>query len=420
MSFFADIEMGFWVLIAIIWGAVKLVGFFSNDEPLASGKRKITRQHQTGNRVVVEYFNASGGHRSVYVNADTATRHGDRVRVNRSDGSGRMELVFDRIKNPEVLGLAASPAPAKAKQISREKSEFCAVCGEREVRMWEGQMRCWHCGQVVRDEPVPPSPVAKPSGKSGMLLYWDKTKLHDCQVQVEAYWTQSQQVQCIRTDTGKSLVLDADQIINPDALTILNTEFLPEPATVVAPDEDEEEPPILEPKALKLGDPSGRELIYTQKGGDLAVIYFDPATVEQVGKFVNLSPMGIDERYAITLQKIINPNVLDEESEPLPPVLSEPEPLPPVLSEPEPSVDPVVPKPKGYLVTIRRSPLDSYDAVNILRKHRPELNAFEAIEFLDQKDSPVFVGEDEEAALRIGGELESAGCTGDLKFRDAA
>jgi hypothetical protein len=295
MTFLADIEFGFWVLIAIVWGVVKLVKLFSDEN---GGSTKVTpswKSRQRGDRVKLTYINASGAHRTAYVDSASATRTGNIVKVNLWNSSGKMELVFDIIKNPEAIGMGTTPAP----------------------------------------EPLPP-------------------------------------------------VL-----------------------------EEEDEPPILEPKALELGEASGRKLIYTQRGGKLAVIFFDPATVEHVGNLVNLSPMGIDERYAIALGKIVNPEALEEESKPeievaeLPPVLLSPEPIPPETIEPQ--------LPIGTRVLIRRVPTDSYEAVQVMRRLKPRHSTFEIFEMLEQERLTTLTGYDHDEAIRVGGELEAIGCTVDIK-----
>lgn len=202
-------------------------------------------------------------------------------------------------------------------------------------------------------------------------------------------------------------MLELDQIINAGVLKISNPEYPQEPATV---SDEEEEPPIIEPKALKLGDVSGHELIYTQKSGELAVIYFDPTTVEQVGNFINLSPMGIDERYAIANKKIVNREVLEElpgtTEEELPPVL-------PVETEPIP---PKPQTPTGAHIFIRSAPTDSYEALQLIRRIKPKLSTFEIFELLDPEHQTPLTGFHQDEAVNVGIELEAADCKVEIKY----
>jgi hypothetical protein len=194
-----------------------------------------------------------------------------------------------------------------------------------------------------------------------------------------------------------------DIIKNPEAIGMGPTPA-PEPLPPVL--EEEDDPPILEPYALELGDPSGRKLLYNQSSGKLAVIYFDPASVEIVGNRANLSPMGMTERYAIALKKIINPEVLEDEPE------LEAEEMPPVLSTPE-ALEPQLPT--GTRVLIRRVPTDSYEAVQVMRRLKPRHSTFEIFEMLEDERLTTLTGYDHDEAIRVGGELETVGCTVDIK-----
>jgi large subunit ribosomal protein L7/L12 len=60
-----------------------------------------------------------------------------------------MELVFERIKNPEVLGLSKNPQN-KDEVASRD----CPNCSNGNVRAWQGEMRCWNCGHVLKEENI--------------------------------------------------------------------------------------------------------------------------------------------------------------------------------------------------------------------------------------------------------------------------
>ena len=73
------------------------------------GKRKATRSKPLGKRVELQYINASGEHRKIHVDSASAFRIHNKVKVNIWDSASKVELVFERIKNPEVLGLLENP-----------------------------------------------------------------------------------------------------------------------------------------------------------------------------------------------------------------------------------------------------------------------------------------------------------------------
>ena len=209
-------------------------------------------------------------------------------------------------------------------------------------------------------------------------------------------------IHCYLADSNGTLVLKREQILNSSVLILKDISEMPT---------EEEEPPVLEPKVLELGDSSGPELIYTQNSGELAVIYFDPTTVDKVGNLVNLSPMGINERYAIALGKIINPDVLENEPEPE----LEVEELPPVLPTLKPQPEVLEPQlPQGTRVLIRRVPTDSYETVQVMRRIKPNLSTFDVFELLEQERLTALTGYDHDEAIRVGGELEAVGCSVDI------
>ena len=110
------------------------------------GKRKATHSKPLGKRVALQYINASGEHRNAYVDSASAFRNHNKVKVNLWDSGGKMELVFERIKNPEVLGLSKNPQN-KDEVVSRD----CPNCSNGNVRAWQGEMRCWNCGHVLKE-----------------------------------------------------------------------------------------------------------------------------------------------------------------------------------------------------------------------------------------------------------------------------
>ena len=111
--------------------------------------RKVTHSKPLGKRVALQYVNASGEHRNAYVDSASAFRNHNKVKVNLWDSGGKMELVFERIKNPEVLGLSKNPQK-KDKVVSRD----CPNCSNGNVRARQGEMRCWNCGHVLKEENI--------------------------------------------------------------------------------------------------------------------------------------------------------------------------------------------------------------------------------------------------------------------------
>ena len=111
--------------------------------------RKVTHSKPLGKRVALQYVNASGEHRNAYVDSASAFRNHNKVKVNLWNSEGKMELVFERIKNPEVLGLSKNPEN-KDEVVSRD----CPNCSNGNVRAWQGEMRCWNCGHVLKQENI--------------------------------------------------------------------------------------------------------------------------------------------------------------------------------------------------------------------------------------------------------------------------
>ena len=111
--------------------------------------RKVTRSKPLGKRVTLQYINASGEHRNAYVDSASAFRNHNKVKVNIWDSAGKVELVFERIKNPEVLGLSENPQNEN-EVVGRE----CPNCSNGKVRAWKGEMRCWNCGHVLKEKNI--------------------------------------------------------------------------------------------------------------------------------------------------------------------------------------------------------------------------------------------------------------------------
>ena len=376
--------------------------------------RKVTHSKQLGGkRVALQYINSSGNHRSAYVDSASAFRNHNKVKVNLWNSSSKMELVFDRIKNPEVLGLSENPQN-KDEVVSRD----CPNCPNGNVRPWQGEMRCWNCGHVIQDqeemerlgvEVEPPvlhpksDMLGDPSGPALRYRRRDGTSgvIYFAKDSVEII---GNRVNLSPQGGFERYAIALDQVHNPEVL---------EPA---APDVPEGKlPPMFEPQEIYVGDVTGKELRYSRQDGSTGTIYFDPDTVEKVDNALSLrprvvlSPQGRPERYSIALEKVHNPEVLFEVSE-LPPLLM-PEP------EPEPEPEPAQFQP-GTRVVIDEVPLDSYEAVQVMRRLKPELGPFEILEVLKHEPATLLQGYGEERALSIGEELEATGCTVHLQTVD--
>ena len=111
------------------FGEKKPEELFRPPSKTTRGKRKATHSKPLGKRVALQYINASGEHRNAYVDSASAFRNHNKVKVNLWDSGGKMELVFERIKNPEVLGLSKNPQN-KDEVVSRD----CPNCSNGNVR----------------------------------------------------------------------------------------------------------------------------------------------------------------------------------------------------------------------------------------------------------------------------------------------
>jgi large subunit ribosomal protein L7/L12 len=131
------------------FGEKKPEELFAPPSKTTRGKRKATHSKPLGKRVALQYINASGEHRNAYVDSASAFRNHNKVKVNLWDSGGKMELVFERIKNPEVLGLSKNPQN-EDEVVGRD----CPNCSNGNVRAWKGEMRCWNCGHVLKEENI--------------------------------------------------------------------------------------------------------------------------------------------------------------------------------------------------------------------------------------------------------------------------
>ena len=122
---------------------------FRTPSKTTRGKRKATRSKPLGKRVELQYINTSGEHRKIHVDSASAFRIHNKVKVNIWDSASKVELVFERIKNPEVLGLSENPQNEN-EVVGKE----CPNCSNGKVRAWKGEMRCWNCGHVLKEENI--------------------------------------------------------------------------------------------------------------------------------------------------------------------------------------------------------------------------------------------------------------------------
>ena len=131
------------------FGEKKPEELFGPPSKTTRGNRKVTHSKPLGKRVALQYINASGEHRNAYVDSASAFRNHNKVKVNLWNSGGKMELVFERIKNPEVLGLSKNPQ--NEDEVVRRD---CPNCSNGKVRAWKGEMRCWNCGHVLKEENI--------------------------------------------------------------------------------------------------------------------------------------------------------------------------------------------------------------------------------------------------------------------------
>ena len=345
-------------------------------------------------------------------------------------------LNFDRISNPEVLGFQTTPTVNPEAQdpepqqptLQTPDKDSCPSCNNSNILLWEGEYRCWHCGYVLRSqepeiEPSPPTldeqhspaesnpPVLEPeafivrnstgtellytrnNGNRG-VIYFDpgSIELTDSHVTLQA------------TGTTARFSILRERILNPDVLS----------APLIT-EEEEGLPPVIEPTRKIIGDPSGQKLIYTRKNGEEGLIFFEPNSLEITAERIIVSPYHTEEEYAIervrikNLQELINPT--QTELPLLPPT------LPDVASTTLTPVTPAVQWKPGTRVIIEELPIDTYEATQIMRRIKPNLNPFEileAVKFKPDRDQ-LLQGYNPAIAEDIKTDLEAAGCTVRLK-----
>ena len=316
---------------------------------------------QPGQKVQLNYINSRDEHRSTFVDASTVQWRGDRVKVDLWDNGGTMNLVYERIKNPEVLGLpSADPVP--------ESEPLMPVVEED-----EGPPILHPKEPVMGDPSGPELLYTRRDGNRG-IIYFEPTSLEII----------GNRVNLNPKGIDERYAIALHQIINPEILEDW--------------DDEGEEPPILHPKEFIIGDPSGPELLYLRRDGNRGVIYFERSTLEIIGNRVNLNPKGIDERYAIALDQIINPEILTPEQPPEP----EPVPFAPTYEE-------------GTRIILDEIPLDSYEAVQVMRRIKPELGPFEIFDAFAYQPETLLQGYTENRASDIQEDLQNAGCSVSLQ-----
>ena len=333
--------------------------------------RSIGSASQLGQKVQLNYINASGDHRIAFVDASTVQWHpvdastpqwhDDRVKVDLWGNGGTMNLVYERIKNPEVLGLpSADPVP--------ESEPLMPVVEED-----EGPPILHPKEPVMGDPSGPELLYTRRDGNRG-IIYFEPTSLEII----------GNRVNLNPKGIDERYAIALHQIINPEILENW--------------DDEGEEPPILHPKEFIIGDPSGPELLYLRRDGNRGVIYFERSTLGIIGNRVNLNPKGINERYAIALDQIINPEILTPEQPPEP----EPVPFAPTYEE-------------GTRIILDEIPLDSYEAVQVMRRIKPELGRFEIFDAFACQPETLLQGYTENRASDIQEDLQNAGCAVSLQ-----
>ncbi len=392
-------------------------------------------QPRSNEPVTVRYSNSKGENKETRVRPDSISLS-FRNNVLLLKVKAGKNLNFDRISNPEVLGFqttstvnpeAQDPEPQQPTLQAPDK-DSCPSCNNSNVRLWEGEYRCWHCGYVLRSqepeiEPSPPTleekhspaesnpPVLEPeafivgnftgtellytrnNGNRGVIYFDpDSIELTDSHVTLQA------------TGTTARFSILRERILNPDVLS---------PPLIT---EEEELPPVIEPTRKIIGDPSGQKLIYTRNNGEEGLIFFEPNSLEITAERIIVSPYHTEEEYAIervrikNLQELINPT--QTELPLLPPT------LPDVASTTLTPVTPAVQWKPGTRVIIEELPIDTYEATQIMRRLKPNLNTFEvleAVKFKPERDQ-LLQGYNPAIAEDIKTDFEAAGCTVSLQL----
>ena len=412
--------------------------------------------------VVVHFKNSKGENRNVNVDPKTVKVQGPKVTVNKAwSGSGSLTLNRFRILNPEVLGLTEKETPLPAPQKLPQP-----------IKIEEGPPILEPEEFIVGDMSGTELLYTRSDGSKGVIYFDpDSLELTENRAVISPHGTNEEyaillekiinpevlhqpaedrsvseidkhkpflepQAFILGDDSGKellyirhdgsrgviyfdeqSLEITGDRVsLMPKGLEVRYTfalDKLINPEVVQIVDEEDDEPPILEPAESIIGA-IGKALSYVRNDGNRGVIYFDPESVKFTDNMVLVSPYGTREEYAILLEKILNPEVLSPQ--PQTPVVPQPEPLPPAVT-PTVSVPPTAPPQfeTGVRVIIKTVPHDSYEAAQIMRRLKPDLGPFEVLEALKYDHETILQGYDELRAKDIKTDLEEAGCTINLQ-----
>jgi len=430
------------------------------DKFLGRNKKNST------NLVVVRFWNRKGKKCNVNVDPKTVKVQGSEITVNKVSG-GSLTLNRFRILNPEVLGLTEKETPLPAPQ------ELPSLPAPQKlpqpIKAEEGPPILEPEEFIVGDMSGTELLYTRSDGSKGVIYFDpDSLELTENRAVISPHGTSEEyaillekiinpevlhqpaedrnvteidkqipflepQAFILGDDSGKellyirhdgsrgviyfdehSLEISGNRVsLMPKGLEVRYTfalDKLINPEVVQIVDEEDDEPPILEPAEFIIGDMSGKELRYVRNDGNQGVIYFDPESLELTDTRAIVSPYGTDEQYAILLEKILNPEVLSPQPET--PVVPQPEPLPPAVP-----VTPAVPPQfeTGVRVIIEAVPLDSYEAAQIMRSLKPDLGPFEVLEALKYDHETILQGYDELRAKDIKTDLEEAGCTINLQ-----
>tara|TARA_B100001971_G_scaffold193308_1_gene198254 strand:- start:514 stop:2172 length:1659 start_codon:yes stop_codon:yes gene_type:complete len=321
---------------------------------------------QPGQKVQLNYINPEGEHRSAFVDANTVQWRGNRVKVDLWGNGGTMNLVYERIKNPEVLGLSSANPVTEPEPLPPLEEEGPPIL---------------HPEKPVMGNPSGPELLYVRRDGSRGIIHFEPTTIEII----------GNRVNLNPKGIDKRYAIALHQIINPEILE--------------GWDDEGEEPPILHPEEFIIGDPSGPELLYVRRDGSRGVIYFEPTSTKIIGNRVNLNPKGIDERYAIALDQIINPEILTPEKEPKPEVIHAP-------PEPEPITSTYE---EGTRIILDKIPLDSFEAVQVMRRIKPELDSFKIFDAFAYEPETLLQGYTENQAGDIQEDLQHAGCVVSLQ-----
>ena len=161
------------------------------------------------------------------------------------------------------------------------------------------------------------------------------------------------------TGTTARFSILRERILNPDVLS----------APLIT--EEEELPPVIEPTRKIIGDPSGQKLIYTRNNGEEGLIFFEPNSLEITAERIIVSPYHTEEEYAIecshkkpagTYQPHTNRTSITATY------------ITGCSFHNTHPVTPAVQWKSGTRVIIEELPIDTYEATQIMRRLKPNLN----------------------------------------------